>query len=484
MKNNLHFPFWLLSISVFLVLIVPSLIQDGMFMDGIQYACVSKNLNDGLGSFWFPHLSQTWAKATSSSFMEHPPLVYGLQSLFFKFLGSSMYTERIYSLFTAVITACLIILIWKLIFKSRECLKKLSWLPVLFWIIIPVCFWSYQNNLMENTMSIFTLSSVFFSIKVLKSNTYRFLWIILSGLSIFSATFSKGVPGLFPVMVFSIYWLIYRDISFLKTFTYTLLLILIPLLIYSFLIINDDAYRSLSFYFNDRLLNRISSEPTVNNRLFIIVNLITELLPSIIMSFVLLFIIRIKSVSLNYLKKSDKKNIYLFLFIGLSASVPLILTPVQRGFYLVPSFPFFGISLALVTAPGLKQLINRINIKRISFRIFKLLSVLFLAATITYTATCYGKSVRDQEMLKDIYLIGNIVPNNTVIKIDNSMYENWYLQFYLLRYFNISVTPSTSMYNYYLREKTSKDISPEGCKNIPLSTKLYDLYKLNNNLIK
>ena len=87
---------WVFTIATGIMLICPGLVQDGMFMDGQQYACVAKQLADGNGAFWFPHLSATWSKAGSSFFMEHPPLVYGIQSFYFYVFGSSLYTERIY----------------------------------------------------------------------------------------------------------------------------------------------------------------------------------------------------------------------------------------------------------------------------------------------------------------------------------------------------------------------------------------------------
>ena len=34
-------------------LVLPVLIMDGMFMDGVLYACVSKNLANGFGSMWW-----------------------------------------------------------------------------------------------------------------------------------------------------------------------------------------------------------------------------------------------------------------------------------------------------------------------------------------------------------------------------------------------------------------------------------------------
>jgi len=109
MLNKPQLPFWIFTASIFIILICPTLFQDGMFMDGIQYACVAKNLANGTGSFWHPFLSETWWKAGSNYFMEHPPLIYGIQAQFFKLLGNSLYTERIYSLITGLLTAIMIV---------------------------------------------------------------------------------------------------------------------------------------------------------------------------------------------------------------------------------------------------------------------------------------------------------------------------------------------------------------------------------------
>ena len=290
MNNNRHFPFWLLTISIFIGLIVPILIQDGMFMDGLLYTCVSKNLANNIGTFWNPIFSASWIKAGVTSFHEHPPLVFGIQAIFFKIFGNSIYVERFYSFLTACVTAYLISLTWKLVTKNNHELKKLSWLPILLWIIIPVCFWSYQNNVQENTMGIFTLLSVYFSLKGLYSNRNIYINLILSGTFVFLASFSKGIPGLFPIAVVGLYWLIKRNISFYKMCLYTLILILIPVIIYSLLLTNNDAYESLSFYVTERLLNRIESTPTVDNRFYIVYRLFMELLIVLAITFIMLIV--------------------------------------------------------------------------------------------------------------------------------------------------------------------------------------------------
>ena len=119
---------------------------------------------------------------------------------------------------------------------------------MLFWIIIPVCFWSYQNDMQENTMGIFTLASVYFSLKAIHVKINTYLNLILSGVSIFLASMCKGVPGLFPLGVVGLYWLLNRDFSFAKMLFYTLLIVAIPVIIYGCLMLNKDAHDSLLFY--------------------------------------------------------------------------------------------------------------------------------------------------------------------------------------------------------------------------------------------
>ena len=99
MKNK-QAPFFIGTIAIFLAIISPHMFSDGMFMDGLFYAAISHNLAQGMGSFWDLFLTHT----LFPHFQGHPPLAFGIQSLFFKYLGSSIYIERIYSLTTFIIT--------------------------------------------------------------------------------------------------------------------------------------------------------------------------------------------------------------------------------------------------------------------------------------------------------------------------------------------------------------------------------------------
>jgi 4-amino-4-deoxy-L-arabinose transferase-like glycosyltransferase len=78
--------FWFITVSIVFILTLPTLIQDGMFMDGELYTAVSHNLANGIGTFWFPSFSYHNLAGIKDSFHEQPPLVFGIQALFFKIL--------------------------------------------------------------------------------------------------------------------------------------------------------------------------------------------------------------------------------------------------------------------------------------------------------------------------------------------------------------------------------------------------------------
>ena len=68
-------------------IVAPSLFSDGMFADGVDNATIARNMANGLGDFWQPHHTNVIAP----EFYEHPPLAFGLQSIWFRLLGDSIY---------------------------------------------------------------------------------------------------------------------------------------------------------------------------------------------------------------------------------------------------------------------------------------------------------------------------------------------------------------------------------------------------------
>tara|TARA_B100001142_G_scaffold278798_1_gene289106 strand:- start:281 stop:2350 length:2070 start_codon:yes stop_codon:yes gene_type:complete len=252
MKN---FPFYLIILLVFVAL-SNELWSEGMFLDGIYYATISKNLSNGIGNFWNLSFSEA-----SGVFYGHPPLAMGLQSIFFSLFGDSIYIERAFSLLTFLITGFFIHLIWKEVMGKQYSLY--SWVVLLFWALMPLNGWACSNNILENTMNIFVASSVFFLIRNIRTD--NLIHIIISGLCLSLAFLSKGFTGLFPLAFFFLYFLVFRSVTFKAMINKTLLLIFVVLIPFVFLyIFYPPAIDSLLNYVNIQVVSNIQNIQTLH----------------------------------------------------------------------------------------------------------------------------------------------------------------------------------------------------------------------------
>jgi 4-amino-4-deoxy-L-arabinose transferase-like glycosyltransferase len=472
MRKNL--PFWLITFSVMILLTVPKLIQDGMFLDGMLYTCVSHNLGNGIGTFWFPEYSPSYLNAGSHFFQEHPPLVFGIQSLFFRLLGDSMYVERFYTFLTMCITAYLINVLWRSIFEKEEAIKKISWLPVLFWITIPSSSWSYSNNMMENTMGIFTLTAVILIFKAVNSTRNRFGALIISGVFVFLATMSKGVTGFFPIALPFLYWIIFRKKPLLNAIIQTLLVVSIPVILYFILFSLPQSHESLSFYLTKRLLGRINDDPTVGNRFYILKRLFNELIPQILVTLLIILTAKLKKIKVPLVS-----NIGLSIFffsVGLTAAAPMVLTLVQRGFYLVPSFPYFAIGFSILITPIVLYFNEEVVAKIRKIEVLRILSIVLIVFAIGFSLLQKGKTYRDKDMLFDVNAIGNAIPKNSAITINQDIANTYILECYFIRYYNISLYVDEPK-DYLMIKKTMDPPDPGIFEKLDIRTELYDVYR-------
>jgi hypothetical protein len=472
-------PFWLFTISAILILTISQLIQDGVFMDGMLYISVSKNLADGLGTFWEPHFSKT----VMTVFREQPPLYFGMLAVFFKVFGSSMYVERLYCFICFVLTLFYIHKIWKTIFYKEEEIAKNSWLPVLFFATIPVCFWAYSNHVEETVMTLFATMSVYYLSKALFKNERIIFNLLLAGICVFLSSLTKGIQGMFPMSGVFLYWLVKKDFTFKKNIAYSTLLVATPFLIYGlFFIANPHIFDVIKLYLENRLGIAFSGtmHNTTSNRFEIMIRLFSELIPMLALM-TIIFLVH-KKIKLNSApeKIHTTKALWLLL-IGLSGSIPLMSTLEQRGFYLLTSLPFFALAGATFVANPITQLVESIKMDNRYFQFTKWAMTIILIGSTVYTFTCVGKAKRDKEILHDVYALGTIIPRGEIISIPLQMREKWNLLTYMVRFNYISLDAYTANHKFFAIDKElSKELIPPGFELYPLKTEYLDLYTLKN----
>jgi 4-amino-4-deoxy-L-arabinose transferase-like glycosyltransferase len=472
-------PFWLFTISAILILTISQLIQDGVFMDGMLYISVSKNLADGMGTFWEPHFSKT----VMTVFREQPPLYFGMLAIFFKVFGSSMYVERLYCFICFVLTLIYIHKIWKAIFYKEEGIAKNSWLPVLFFASIPVCFWAYANHVEETVMTLFATMSVYYLSKALFKNERLVFNILLAGICVFLSSLTKGIQGMFPMGGVFLYWLVKKDFTFKKNVIYSTLLVATPFLIYGlFILANPHIFEVIKLYLENRLgiAFKGTMHNTTDNRFEIMIRLFTELIPMLGLMLII-FLVHKKSNPNSTVSRVYKTETLWFLLIGFSGSVPLMSTLEQRGFYLLTSLPFFALAGAALIANPISQLVESIKTSNNTFKYTKWAMTIILICSTAYTLSCMGKAKRDKEMLHDVYALGTVIPRGEKLGIPLQMWEKWNFQTYMVRFNYISLDAYTATNKFFAIDKElSKELIPPGYELHPLKTEYLDLYILKN----
>jgi 4-amino-4-deoxy-L-arabinose transferase-like glycosyltransferase len=459
--------FYIAFAGIFMLVICHSWLSDGMFMDGTIYAILSRNMANGSGHFWHPHLTNT----LFPFFVEHPPLAFGLEGILFKVFGDNRFVERFYSLLTIIITGMIIVSIWKLILKK----SSTAWLPLFFWITMETVTWASVNNMLENTLVIFICLSVLFYLKSQQSG--KTLFLILAGLMLSLGFLTKGFVTFTPLAFPFFIWLFVRNNKFLSMVSDTVIILVsavIPLLV---LFLFTGAKEFLPKYI-EFATYKISNGETISSRFYILRRLVAELLPSVGM--ILIFTLYSWRNKLSLLNMSSSlRPAALFFSLGMAGVLPILTTMDQSAYFLLLSFPFFAISLGLIVNPSVEILVERIDYNSNGYRLFKLFGVIALSAGIILSVYFSGDFNRDKNKLKDMKAILVKLKENSTINILPEMYVDWSLHTYYARYKNISLDKNLNNRHEYLLITTSlySDTINKGFERIDLKTIEYELFR-------
>lgn len=439
-----------LTALVFTLLLVPNLFQEGMFMDGLIYAAIGNNMAHNEGSFWFPKFSET----LMVSFHEHPPLVFGIESVIFTVFGNAFYIEKLFSLAMGLLTALMIILIWKKINKGNP-FEPLFWLPVLLWITVPRVYWAYNNNMLENTMGFFSLVSIRLLLGLPRETGWKRIgYFLVVSFLLLCSFLSKGFPGLYPLGFFFYLFLSGKQsMSFASMIKNTTLLLVIFFSISAlFFLLNSDARDSILTYLTIQVLPSIEGTRAVNSRLGLLYDLFQQLVIALIIcALVILFSYRKFLIWIKQDAVAVRQMIF-FGILGFSASLPLMVSPRLSAFYLVPSMPFFSIVLSLLISHNVLGYLEKINLRSRVLHALSVVTYMLIFSTIMYSVANYQHFCRDEVLLADVKAIGRFLPRESIVSVSPSLYQAWTMMGYLQREFQISVDRSEKQHEYLLIE--------------------------------
>jgi 4-amino-4-deoxy-L-arabinose transferase-like glycosyltransferase len=427
---------WQLSLSVFLLFYMPDLLRDGMFADGLLYATLANNSAHGIGTFWFPQVF-----TGASGFHGHPPLVFGIQSIFFRILGDGMWVERLYCFLATILTTYLILNIWRYLFK-KTIYQTLGWFPIFLWLIHEDVFISFRNNLLECTMGIFLLATVRLWLPLIreKLSSLEITGRLVTGsLLIGMATLSKGPPGLFPLVFFVMAWMAIKNFSFKKALVYSAFVLLAFSIFMALILLSEDARQSLSFYWNTQIIPCFSEPDASLGNIrgwhgHILVRWVIKIIPAVAVTSLVIAVIRVKKIRL-FIQEGYHSYFWFFLVLGLAGTLPFTLSLKQASYYFIPAIPLFTIAIGIALAGGLHQLIATIKIEKTGFKRIRIFSWILLCGTLIFNLSQVGKTDRKyRDILTDIHRIGKEIPAGSRMNFDM---VNGIVPLYFSRYYYV-----------------------------------------------
>ena len=429
-------PFWLLLIGLFLILVSKNLLTEGMFLDGVTYACISRNMVCGLGSFWNPSYTQTIGHV----FHSHPPLAFGLEALFFKVLGDHWWVEK---------SGLFIALIWKRITNNL----RWAWLPLLFWLVMPLATWCATNNMLENTMSVFVLLSVYLMIIGYQRN--HKIWLFLSAFTLLLAFLSKGFTGMFP-LVFPILYCAFDQKRKLIQGPIDSLILLVSIAVFAgiMFLVCPGSFGYIKDYIRLQVIGGGLHEATASSRSYIVFALLQQLVIPCALALVLVICKTKSKVNSKIFEfPPDKGWFYVFLIMGLVGVLPIMVSVKQRDFYMLAALPFFALACGHITLSMLTLWLPKITPKVRGWMTLGAGCVVLLGLVLNIIHI--GKYGRDEALIEEVKQRIAEYEGNNVIEITPEEYTQWAKHAYYMRYGKISLSPTEIQSPIDSRQPTS-----------------------------
>jgi len=428
----------------------PKLTSFGMFVDGVLYASIARNMAEGLGGFWSAH----YTSVIYPQFFEHPPLAIWFLSLFYRLFGDSRYVESFYSLCAWLIVFFLMSKIW-VCFHWRQA----RWVPAVLLLFAPITSWILTYNELEGPLQVTCLLSVLFVVEAMwaESAVKRFFYAMASGIMIVFAFLVKGPFGLYPLAApILIYFTCLNTTTFRLIQVYFIqisICVVAALMIY----IYPESNHFFSQYFHIQLKLSLAGQREINNPHFYI------LLKVLGDAAVMLALALILSYSANRKIKKEKSGPFLFfMFMGLVTSLPLVISPKNMSWYLMLSMPYFALAIASYFRPAMIELEDKVLARWNKW--LKGFLLLILVAGVSICVISDGKPRRSREYYRSFVaqpLIG--IESELVSVCPGELHKNWSLVANLMRDYKISLT-DVSGQRYLIVEAGRGCEAPERCE--------------------
>ncbi|RRA98817.1 ArnT family glycosyltransferase [Larkinella rosea] len=481
---------WLFTIAWGAFIIFRRLLREGMWSDGLIYASIARNMAIGKGSFWSPVFAHSFYLPYNQTevFYEHPPLQFYLQSWFFRFLGDSYATERIYCFVVILLIITLMVQLWWRMVPADHPLHRFEWLPVLILFTCRLTEWTYAQNYLDATMSLFCLLTVNYTIAGWQTPKRSLLKASGAVLALFAAFLTKGpvalhvlaVPGLLGL---AYYW----PVKIGPAFRWTFLLVGGFGLLLTLVLLYDPARLFLQSYFNQQVLAALSNKreviPTTAGffgRAFILKIVVINSAPALVLMGILWVLNRFgfkTKASVSPLSGM----IRFYAALCLTSTLPIMATTKQFDYYVVPALPYLSLGLAAWIGPQLLTAIQAMKLSLRRLRVIRTVGGLACVTTVLYGIAIAGTPYHSyRAILSDVTKIGSIVSPGLQLGVCPEIMADPLLHGYMQRYHQLELTTLNTKPVFFLtneRCEPSRQLAQSGYQPMAVPLKRYSLYR-------
>jgi hypothetical protein len=344
---------------------------------------------------------------------------------------------------------------------------------------MPGWFWVYRHNYLENTLGIFTSLGVLASLKALQFARWWPAWTLLAAVSILAALGCKGPVGLFPLATPAIAWLTLRKCNFSAVLLVQASLAVALAGVLGMVCWQPQAREFLAAYYQRQVLDSLQGQrETVDSALghfYLAWSLLVHLWPSAAMAGLLVLAGRRRGVVAN---RDSWRPLMFCLATALSASLPIMVSPKQTGYYSAPSWPFYTMALAAWCLPAAVALADRwataVWVERTARRL-RWAAIVGFVLLVGLSPLWIGKTQRDAPLIRDVERIGSVVGKHCTIVMPMSLERQWSLHAYLYRWHYISLGTDAGAEDFRL--ELANGPQPDGADWAETDSQL-ELYRL------
>jgi hypothetical protein len=454
-RNDKYLRFlpWIFTISFILITFLPRSLDDTMFMDGMTYAAIARNMSLGIGSFWKPYFADSfWLPYDNGPFFSgHPPLQFGMQSILFRIMGDTTAVENIYDLIMLVCYIVLIAKIWQKLFLGQAILQRYTWLPVLCWYGMGTVWYSIPNNFLDSTMGVFCLLSCYCQLVFLKRSTIsrqHYIWPLLAGFCVFLAFLTKGPVGLYPLAFTMLYSFLNADTSFQKGLKSTAIMLGVAVVAGGLVLAYQPAFEFLNTYFQGQVVQALMQKREKTGtgwaaHFLLVSDLLRNVYPHLLALLGLNIVAFLLKLNRPLSPAVARISQFTFL-IAFSGIGPMLVSVKQYPHYLVPALPFVALFFAALLVEKTDSL---------SHAIPKLYFLFFAFGTIGFWGITLKKvnSIQPDVMAENAKDLKNHVPRASTLGVCHDLYQvadihSYFQRYHLLSLKDIAIGADTSRY--------------------------------------